>query len=472
MILTESMIKFNEIEQLAQKMAFEHGRGIISSMLNDMDKALRDGRDKAVYVNKGKRPAVIKTTLGEVTYSRTLYYIYEDGAKIGQIYLLDEAMGMNGNGHFSEKMRDLIVRMSCDGAYRNAARAVSEMTGQTISHTAAWSIVQSIGARINEHELHEAKLAKDSRGTGAIEAGVLFEEQDGVALKLQGKDRKKHGESKEMKVAIAYDGAIKTGKNRYDLSNKVACANFEGIDEFVKRKEGAIAGAYNVDEIEVRFLNGDGASWIKQSITGDNVYFQLNQFHRDRAITANVSDPKVRETITELLYAKDIDLMLHVIEAGALSADDEAEREKYEALHKYFTNNKDGLVPYYRRGLAIPAPPEGKEYRGMGCMESNIFTIIGNRMKGGRACWSIKGGDNLARLLCLKHTRRLSAALDNLGACVIPERYIEETLIKHSCSAAKVPQREGKGYNGFRQALIPSSQKWLKDLAAIKPLYQ
>jgi len=471
MILTESVVSFNEIEKLAQRVAFEYGRNIIASILEELDETLRESRDKTKYDNRGKKPSVIKTTLGEVPYSRTLYYIYEDGVKIGQVYLLDELMGMDNSGHFSELLRDLVVRMCCDGAYRDAARTVSEMTGQTISHTAAWNIVQAIGKRVDEQELHEAALAVENRGVGTIETGVLFEEQDGVTLNLQGEDRKKHGESKEMKVAIAYDGAVKKGKNRHELTNKVACANFESAADFVKRKDGVIAGAYNVDEIEVRFLNGDGASWIKQSKTGENVHIQLDQFHRNKAITKNVSNPEVRETITDLLYAKEIDLMLHVIEVEALSSNDEDEREKYMALHTYFNNNKEGLVPVNRRGLIIPAPSEDKEYRSMGCMESNIYTIIGNRMKGGRACWSIKGGNNLARLLCLKHTHRLSDTLESLSSCVLPERYAEETVIKNNFSAAKVPPHEGKGYNGFKQTLIPSNQKWLKDIAALKPLY-
>ena len=433
-----------------------------------LDETLRESRDKTKYDNRGKKPTVIKTTLGEVQYSRTLYYINEGGIKTGQVYLLDEAMGVSGSGYFSELLRDLIIRMCCDGAYRSAARAVSEMTGQTISHTAAWNVVQSIGKQIDNHEKHAAALAADNKGVGTIDSAVLFEEQDGLHLNLQGKDRKEHGENKEMKVAIAYDGALKKGKNRYELTNKVACANFEKSGDFVKRKDGVIAGAYNVDEIEVRFLNGDGASWIKQSKTDENVHIQLDQFHRNKAITRNVSNPEVRENITELLYAKEIDLMLHVIEVEALSTNDEDEREKYMTLHTYFENNKEGLVPFYRRGLIIPAPPDGKEYRRMGCIESNIYTIIGNRMKGGRACWSIKGGNNLARLLCLKYTHRLSATLKNLSTCVLPERYVEEII---TTSAAKSPPSVGKGYNGFKQTLIPSSQKWLKNIAVVKPLY-
>ena len=377
---------------------------------------------------------------------------------------------MSGSGHFSELLRDLIVRLCCDGTYRDAARSVSEMTGQTISHTAAWNVVQAIGSRIDEQEQHAATLASKNEGIGMLETALLFEEQDGVYLNLQGKDRKEHGESKEMKVAIAYDGAVKKGKQRYELTNKVACANFEGVDNFVKRKDGVIAGVYNVDEIKMRFLNGDGASWIKRSKTDETVHIQLSQFHRNKAITKNVSNPKTKDMITELLYAKEIDLMLHVIEVEALSTEDEDECEKYMELHKYFENNKDGLVPIHRRGLNIPAPPEGKEYRRMGAMESNIYTIIGNRMKGGRACWSIRGGNNLARLLCLKHTHRLSATLDGLSTCILPERFIEELPVKYS--AANVPQHEGKGYNGFKQHFIPSEQKWLKDFVKIRPLYQ
>jgi hypothetical protein len=87
------------------------------------------------------------------------------------------------------------------------------------------------------------------------------------------------------------------------------------------------------------------------------------------------------------------------------------EQGKFRNLLAYFTTTKDGLVGYHRRGLGLPEPPKGKEYQRLGTMENNIFTIIGNRMKGRRACWSIEGGNNLARLLTLKHTGRLRKIL-------------------------------------------------------------
>jgi len=110
----------------------------------------------------------------------------------------------------------------------------------------------AVGESVDKIEEANAARAKRSEGSGALEAKVLFEEQDGIWLHMQGKDRKEYGESKEMKLAIAYDGAKQTGKKRYELTNKVACANFEGVDKFYRRKEGVIAANYNVDEIVTR----------------------------------------------------------------------------------------------------------------------------------------------------------------------------------------------------------------------------
>jgi len=467
MILQEAMINFKEIERTVQKICFEIGREMLSSVLEEWDRYLMHSRAKDVYRHIGTKKTTIKTVLGEVTYGRVQYeYIDDDGMKCF-VFLLDEAMGI-GSGQISDLLSEIIIQACLTNSYREAARQVSETTGQTISHTTAWQQVQTVGKQVDQQEERASELAAKGAGAGTIEAKVLFEEQDGVMLPLQGKSRKEHGPSKEMKLSVAYDGAEKTGKKRYILTNKVASASFEGAEEFAKRKEGVIAGVYNVDEIMMRFLNGDGATWIKRSLEDDTVHFQLDPYHRNRAITKYVPDPDTRKLITETLYSKDIDLLLHVIEVEALSADEEDVRDDYMKLHSYFQNNRDGLIPYHRRGLDIPDPPDGKVYRRMGAAESNIFTIIGNRMKGRRHSWSVDGGNNLARLLCLKHTGRLRGILDNLSATVLPERYAEEVTVE--MSAAKVPLREGKGYNGFRQARIPSSLGWLKDLASIKPL--
>jgi hypothetical protein len=470
MSVSEKFGDFNRLEEEVKKYCNEIGCAIMKQTLEMYDGELAMNRDRSVYRHKGKRKRVIKTIVGEVEYERCVYGVHAEDGVNGTVYLLDEAMGIEGSGFMSGLLSNEIVKAVCVSSYRNAARSVCELTGQTVSHTAAWNVVQNIGERVDAQEEESAALAVKHEGKGRLETKLLFEEQDGIWLKLQGKSRKEYGVSREMKLAIAYDGAKKTGNKRYELSNKVAVANFESVGKFIKRKEGVIAQSYNVDEIETRFLNGDGAAWIKQSVSDETMHFQLDPFHRNKAVRTLVKDPDMQAEIMELLFSEDIDLLLTYIEACSNSVENEDERQNLLALLSYFTNNKEGLVPCHRRGLTMPEPPAGIEYRQMGCMESNIFTVLGNRMKGRRACWSIEGGNNLARLLCLKASKKLSETLQGLTYVALPEKYAEEIFV--GLSSAKVAKSVGKGYNGFKQMAVPSSMKWLKDLAAIKPLHE
>jgi hypothetical protein len=472
MSITETGLKLNDLEKEIYRYCCAAGCEMLKTAFESYDEELRMSRDFKAYRNKGTRKTVIKTIMGEVEFRRTVYETFDDEGRKIHVYLLDEALGRTGSGFFSGMLSEQIVHSVCESSYRGGARAVSDLTGQTISHTAAWQVVQAIGRRVDDAERRAAKAAAANRGSGTHKAAVLFEEQDGIWLNLQGKSRKQHGSSKEMKLAIAYDGAKKTGKKRYELTNKVACANFENAGRFQKRKEGVIASTYNVDEIETRLLNGDGASWIKQSITDETVHFQLDPFHRNRAIRQWVKDKEKRELIIELLYEKRIDDLLGCIEGYINSLDDTieeeaAEKDNLQSLMTYFTNNKDGLVPCHRKGLNLPQPPEGIEYRRMGCMESNVFTLVGNRMKGRRACWSIDGGNNLARLLCLRATKKLTYTLENLSTVCLPLHYAEEITI--NMTAAKAKKADGKGYEPVHGGAFPALPEytWLREMCRI-----
>ena len=465
MSITENQVKFKSLEEKVFKYVCECGREIIKEILESYDEELRESRDKKGYRNKGKRRRTIKTVMGEVEFERNVYEtVSEEGEKRYE-YRLDKELGLSRSGYFSELMSELIAKRCCESSYRNAAQAVSEQTGQVLSHTAAWNVVQTLGEEIDKQEIHNAALAKAHRGIGVLESKVLFEEQDGIWLKLQGVARKKYGSSKEMKLAIAYDGAIETEKGRYNLSNKVACANFEGVNEFVKRKEGVIASTYNVDEIESRVLNGDGAEWIKKSIADEDTHFQLDPFHRNKAIYTNVKDKRKRAVLFELLRDGRVDDVFSCIEGYMNCSEDEEEIKGLQSLGTYFSANKTGLVAIKDRDLDLPKGENTKEHCHLGCMESNIFSIIGNRMKGRRGCWSIEGGNNLARLLCLKMTGKLSERIGAISTVCLPERYTEEQTV--TLSAAQIPLRVGKGYNGFTQSgAFPanSSYAWLRNI--------
>ncbi|WP_123055021.1 UPF0236 family protein [Clostridium sp. JN-1] len=102
--------------------------------------------------------------------------------------------------------------------------------------------------------------------------------KDGIWLNTQGKDRPKRSKSKkkELKLGITYEGWKKRNgsKDAYVVENKIACVSFSTYKKFKELSDAAIAEIYNTDEIETRILNGDGASWIKQGIEDEGVYFQ------------------------------------------------------------------------------------------------------------------------------------------------------------------------------------------------------
>ena len=465
MSITEKSVKFKGLEGKVFNYVCKCGREIVKEILESYDEELRENRDRKKYRSKGKRRRTIKTVMGEVEFERNVYESVDEDGKKKYEYLLDKELGLSRSGFFSELMSELIAKRCCESSYRNAAQAVSEQTGQALSHTAAWNLVQTLGKEMDKQEEENASLAQMHSGKGKLESKVLFEEQDGIWLKLQGMARKKYGSSKEMKLAIAYDGATETAKGRYNLSNKVACANFEGVGKFVKRKEGAIASMYNVNEIEHRILNGDGAEWIKKSIADEDTYFQLDPFHRNKAIYANVKDKRKRAVLFELLKDGRVEDVFSCIEGYMNCSEDEDEIKGLQTLKTYFSSNRMGLVAIKDRNPDLPKADETKEYRHLGCMESNIFSILGNRMKGRRACWSIDGGNNLARLLCLKMTGKLSEKIEAISTVCLPERYAEERTV--ILSAAKVPLRIGKGYNGFKQGgAFPSVARygWLRNI--------
>ena len=142
------------------------------------------------------------------------------------------------------------------------------------------------------------------------------------------------------------------------------------------------------------------------------------------------------------------------------SAEDKAEQEGLRELLAYYTENKNAMTGPYERGLPIPETREPGviHHARLGSMESNIFTLIGNRMKGRRCCWSIRGANHLASLLCLKHT----IGLDGLFAGMVSPPALEEVEEVwfdpgRPISASKMPTVSGSGSECYKSCLLYTS---------------
>ena len=364
-MIKENGITFKELEKNIFAWVCRLGREFTKEFLERYDQQLMKQRDKSYYRHKGLRQTTIKTVYGEVTYQRAVYEVFNGDGTKRFAYLLDETLALEHVGLISINMAELLVSGITEMSYRECASKVSQMTGQSISAMGVWNVIQALGEKVCEEEKELVEAHKAGHVQGEKEVPVLFEEADGVYIKLQGKDRKNSGQDKaEIKVGIAYDGWKKTGKDRYELPNKVVVAGFAKAKEFQEYREAAIAEVFNLDEVSQRILNADGASWAKK-VKDKSTCFQLDPFHKNKAVKEKIHNKRARKAIMELLEELDIDGLFSYLEIYRNSLSEEKEIEDVDDLIQYYENNRKGLLPYQEQGLELPENPEGLEYRNM-----------------------------------------------------------------------------------------------------------
>ena len=444
-MITENELTFKELEKNIYSWICQIGRDFTKEFLERYDRMLMEDRDKSKYRHKGSRQTTIKTVYGEVTYSRAVYGVTEEDGYRHYVYLLDETLELDNIGLISTNMAELLVKGITELSYRECASKISEMTGQTISAMGVWNVIQALGEKVCEEETVLVEEHKKGQIRGEKEVPVLFEEADGVYIKLQGKDRKEAKRDKaEIKIGIAYDGWKKTGKDRYELSNKVVVAGFARAKEFQEYREAAIAEKFNLDEVSQRILNADGASWIKQ-VKDKSTCFQLDPFHRNKAEKEKIHNRKAVRDIMELLETERIEELFEYLEVYKNSLGDDAEIDDAEELIRYYENNREGLRPYQSQELDLPEHPEGLEYRNMGTMENHVWSVIARRMKHNHTSWSRSGGNHLAKILAKKCSGKLYEVTEKLKRPVFEEEKVEE-LYGEILLSAKAPKKDGKGY--------------------------
>ncbi len=446
-IIKDNQISFKEFEQEIFRYACNLAVEITRMMLESYDRKLMEGRDKSSYRDKGLRQTSIKTVYGEVTYQRHVYQTFLEDGKRACVFLLDEAMGMDKIGLISTNLAEKIAFSVTEAPYRVAAEIISSTCGQSISAQGAWNLMQRLGERISEEESHAVKQMDSDQTEGEKVIPVLFEEMDGVWLSMQDACHKK-APKQEMKVFTMYEGwdAVKEKEGRSTLAGKHMLAGMEKSKEFHEKREAGIRKIYNADEIGQRVLNGDGGSWIKEPYDPETI-FQLDRYHIYQEILRKISHKEAQSELRLLLEEEKTEELLEYIRIYAASVESPEEKEasakKAMELYKYLSNNKEGLLPYWKRGIAIPEAPEGILYKGMGVQESQNCTVITLRMKHRRMRWSTNGANNLAKALYRKENGELVETIDRYTDGLVFTLQMQEVV--EVLSAAKAPKKDGKG---------------------------
>lgn len=445
-IVEEKSVTFKELEKKIFAYVCDVAVEMTQIILEDYDRELHDSRDKKKYRDKGCRTTTIKTVYGNVTYDRHVYQTEDEEGHKAYVYLLDEAVKMDKIGLISTNLAEKIASCVTENPYRVTADIISSTSGQTISHGGAWKLVQKLGERVSEEEKLQVKKMNADEAEGTREIKVLFEEMDGVWLRLQGKDHKSIAKQ-EMKVATIYEGWEKEDKSGSRLCGKKVIAGMEKSNEFHEKREAQIRSIYRADEIEYRILNGDGGSWIKDPYEPETV-FQLDRFHIRQEIKRKLNwDKEAAREVEKLFEEEKMDEMLEYIRIYADSVDTGDEKDsrakKARELYQYLNNNKEGLIPYQKRNIKLPEPPEGMRYGNMGVQENQNCTVITIRMKGNRKRWSVNGANNMAKLLYRKENKELVETVNRYAETLIFNIRMSEIIT--TLSAAKAPKKDGKG---------------------------
>lgn len=387
-IVNEKLVSFKELEKKIYSYVCELAREITQQMLESYDEELAKSRDKKVYRGKGKRKTSIKTIYGEVEYSRNVYRTETEDGQVAHIFLLDQAMHMDKIGLISTNLAEKIALTVTEFPYRVTAEQISSTCGQSISAGGVWNMMQRLGERIDEE---------------------------------------------------------KEKQNRSTLVNKTMLAGMEKSNDFHAKREACIRKKYAADEIGQRILNGDGGSWIKEPYDPDTI-FQLDRYHIYQEILRKISNKDAQKEIRRLFDEEKMDEMLEYIQiyATSVASQDENDKSSKKAMELYqYLNNKDGLLPYDKRGINIPAPEKGILYKGMGIQETQNCTVITLRMKHRRMRWSVNGANNLAKALYRKENRELVETIDRYTDGLVFTMQMQEII--ETLSAAKAPKKDGKG---------------------------
>lgn len=387
-----------------------------------MDETIKSTRPQNMR-NKGKRKSCIKTIMGIVEYERRVYI---DKNKKKCKYLLDEKVDMYTSGKIStnlmEKILDTVVQTT---SYRKAANEMEQISQIQLSHETMRNITMYAGKKIEKQEQEMVKLYKSKKLVkGQKEVPILFEEADGLWINLQGKDRKEQIEQNkeayekngkeyiqpkkikaELKLYESYEGWKRESK-RHEIVNKKYIAGFLSTNEIKNIREAKIYSDYNEEKIQYRIINGDGAQWINR-LASKNMIRQKDKFHIYQAISRNVKEEQYRNEIVGMFENKEYTKICPYIEQLKYEVGgEEKEVKKLEELKKYLSKD----IKRYTDIIELPEAPKGIEYRNMGTMESQIFSVFSKRFKG-RKAFSKRGATYLGKVSVILKEQKNSIKL-------------------------------------------------------------
>lgn len=373
----------------------EASRRLLVAVLAEVDRQLSQERDRKRLRSVHSKPRSVLTPFGLVTFDRRYYWDRRTGK--GR-FLLDEALGLEGRQRLSPWLERLAVRVAVEMPYHRAAALMEELTlgAVDVRAMAVWSTAQRAGGLASEVAEGRRRALFDYGEVppGKRKARRLSVEADEVVVR--GGRAAGEGRWIGVKLAVAYEGKVKAGKDRQALLNRQVTAGVAKGPVFWEQTVADLGRTWDLGEVQETTLGGDGAAWVKQGAEHlPRSTYRLDAYHLRRALRQGLGHHsegyrQVCEAISSGQWAE--------VEAALLRAERRSQgrrREKVRALRQYLEANWEGIRT-------------SEEAERLGAIEGQVFHQVARRMKRHGARWSSAGADHLARLLAARANGELS----------------------------------------------------------------
>lgn len=380
----EEPTRFAELEATLKDASNSGMAAVMQAILEEYDTVLRDvpHRSQRYTIQRHDDRSLI-TTFGDVRYSRTYYW---DKEARRHVYLLDEAICLPPDEHFSEQAEIELLVEATKTSYQHAADSL-RTRDQTVSKTA---VMNKVHAVVEEMPIEEAPVRKRCQ--------YLYIEADEDHIDRQKAEEEKRGSCLLGKMIYVYEGKEDVCKGRRKL---VRPFYFGGLyagspanGQLWDRVQEYIRKTYDEEFLERVYICSDGGGWIK-----------AGHLHIDKSV----------------LVADRYHLMMYINRMSNLMLD---ERELVKGkFYKYIYKDKPRKVKKLLRRMRKSvgeqkALQDGENYllnnweeiqrafhdeHVQGCSaEGHVSHLYSDRMSSRPMGWSETGADRMCRLRCAR----------------------------------------------------------------------
>lgn len=392
---TEDLTKVAEMVYGVTDEVIQLGVSMIAEEWESYDELLRKRADLRKGWHIVKKDSITRTTsLGDVTYSRTLFKNIDTGVSC---YLLDQLIGFEKHSRITE---DAVARMldeASQSSYRKGGNNAS-INGATITK-------ETVMNKIHPLEFPPLPVLSEKKTVSKL---YIDADEDHVSLQYlreKGDLKKPRNNTAMPYIVYIYEGVDTEEDGRPKLINpKYFGGLYEGTDGVKKLWDEVYAyieGSYDVDALKRIYISGDGASWIKSGAKYiRQAEFRLDKFHMHKYIktaTAHLLDSAedARSEIYRAIHKKNKKMTERTFDKILAVTEQESKCKAVEISKAYILGNWSGIM----------SSMTGED-KDVGCSaEGHVSHIYSDRMSSRPLGWCRTGVDKMARLRIYRQNR-------------------------------------------------------------------